>query len=113
MQNLIMSVLIPLAQTGGADELPNLQKPWQQNWLQDAVTIAFALLFLLLIWLWARSGRSKRENKVPFERTAEDFAGTVQAGYGVVPAFLYVVYAAALIAMAGYIVVSMINGVQY
>ena len=105
----LASLVLPLQQA--AD--PVASKPWQQNWLIDAMAVGFALLFLLLIWLWARSGRSKRENQVPFERTAEDFAGQVQAAYGQLPAFIIVLYISVLVAMAGYIVNSIINGVRY
>ncbi len=111
MQNTLLSLVWPIAQAQG--DTPNIVKPWQENWAIDAILIGMALFMILLIWLWARSGRSKRENNVPFERTAEDFAGTVQAGYGRIPPFLIVVYAAAFIAIAAYVVVAIINGTQY
>ena len=98
-----------VAQTSG----PNIATPWQENWAVDAILIGTAIFMIAGVWLWARSGRTKRENKVPFERTAEDFAGTTQAGYGQIPTFLLVIYAAALIAIAAYVVNAIISGTQY
>ncbi len=92
---------------------PNNIKPWQPNWSIELITFGFAVLFLILIWLWARSGRSKHERKVPFERTAEDFAGTVQAGYGQIPYFLITVYVVIAVTLVLYIVNSIITGTQY
>src|SRR3954451_4000628 len=105
MQSIFLNVL--------AQSVPELAKPWQENPFIDAVVASFAILFLVLIWLWARSGRTKRENDVPFDRTAEDFAGQVQAAYGRLPAFLIVLYAVVLIVLAVYVVNGIITGVRY
>ncbi len=107
MQRLFLEVL---AQGTPA---PDSIKPWQENILIDGIILGFTVLFIVLIWLWARSGRSKRENQIPFERTAEDFAGQVQAAYGRLPAFLIVLYAVVLIAIAAYVVNGIITGVKY
>ncbi len=96
-----------------ANAIPDSIKPWQENPIIDVIVVSFGLLFLALIWLWARSGRSRRESEVPFERTAEDFAGQVQAAYGRMPAFLIVLYAVVLIAIAAYVINSIITGVRY
>ncbi len=109
LESTLASLRLPLQQLAE----PVTGKPWQQNWLIDLIAISFSLLFLLLIWLWARTGRSKRENQVPFERTAEDFAGEIQAAYGQIPPFLLVLYAAVLIGITGYIVNAIISGVRY
>ena len=94
-------------------DVPNVVLPWQENWVVDAVLIGTAIFMIVAVWLWARSGRSKREKKVPFERTSEDFAGTVQAGYGQIPTFLLVVYALALLSIAAYVVNAIITGTKY
>ncbi|MDB5079645.1 MAG: hypothetical protein JWP00_1569 [Chloroflexi bacterium] len=107
METSIMGILAQ------ASDLPNTIKPWQENWVIDAILLGFTFLFILLIWLWARSGRSKRENELPFERTSEDFAGTVQAAYGRLPAFLIVLYVVVLVAIAAYVVNGIITGVKY
>lgn len=96
-----------------ANAIPDSIKPWQENPIIDVITVSFALVFLVLIWLWARSGRSKRENEVPFERTSEDFAGHVQAAYGRLPAFLIVLYVIVLVVLAAYVVNGIITGVKY
>ena len=96
-----------------ANAIPDSIKPWQENPIIDVIVLAFGLLFLVLIWLWARSGRTKRENEVPFERTAEDFAGQVQAAYGRLPAFLIVLYVVVLVFLAAYVVNGIITGVKY
>lgn len=105
MQSLFLNVL--------AQSVPDSVKPWQENPLIDGIILAFGLVFVILIWLWARSGRSKRENEVPFERTAEDFAGQVQAAYGRLPAFLIFLYAVVLIVLAAYVVNGIVTGVKY
>ncbi|MBN9391664.1 MAG: hypothetical protein J0I20_26760 [Chloroflexi bacterium] len=96
-----------------ANAVPDSIKPWQENPIIDGIIFGFGILMLVLIWLWARSGRSKRENEVPFERTAEDFAGQVQAAYGRLPAFLIVLYAVVLIVLAAYVINGIITGVKY
>lgn len=106
MQSFFQNVL---AQTAVPDSI----KPWQENPIVDGIILAFGLLLLLLIWLWTRSGRTKRENEVPFERTAEDFAGQVQAAYGRLPAFLIVLYVVVLVFLAAYVVNGIITGVKY
>ena len=105
MQSLFSDVL--------AQSAPESLKPWQENPLIDGIILAFGVTFIILIWLWARSGRSKRENEVPFERTSEDFAGQVQAAYGRLPAFLIFLYAVVLIAMVAYVINGIITGVKY
>ena len=87
--------------------------PWQENFYLDAIIVGTFIFLIIAIWLWSWSGRSKREKKVPFERTAEDFGGTVQAAYGQIPAFLILIYAAVVISIVGYIIISIINGPQY
>jgi hypothetical protein len=87
--------------------------PWQENYAIDVIMVGIFIFLIAGIWLWSWSGRSKREKKVPFERTAEDFAGTVQAAYGQIPNFLILIYAAVIISVVGYIIVSIISGVQY
>ena len=87
--------------------------PWQTDWVIESIMLGFIIIGLVFLWLWLRSGRTQRENKIPFERTAEDFAGTVQAGYGVLPVFLYFLYAAIGLWIVGYIVTALITGVQY
>lgn len=105
MQSFFQNVL--------AQAIPDSIKPWQENPIIDVIVFGFALVFLVLIWLWARSGRTKREREVPFERTAEDFAGQVQAAYGRMPAFIIVLYAVVLIAIVAYVVNGIITGVKY
>lgn len=99
-----------LAQTVGG--LPN-QLPWQQNWIIDAIIIGFTVGSIVLIIAWTWSGRTKGERQLPFERTAEDFNGQVQAAYGSLPVFLVIAYVLVLASIAGYIVVSILNGPQY
>lgn len=96
-----------------ANSAPDSIKPWEENPIINLVVLAFGLVFLVLIWLWARSGRTKRENEVPFERTAEDFAGQVQAAYGRLPAFLIVLYVILAVCMAAYVINGIITGVKY
>src|SRR5690348_14194955 len=96
-----------------AQAIPDSIKPWQENPLIDVIVLCFGLVFLVLIWLWARSGRSKRESEVPFERTAEDFAGQVQAAYGRLPGFLIALYVIVLVVLAAYVVTGIITGVKY
>lgn len=105
MQSLFTSVL--------AQSVPDLIKPWQENPIIDGIILGFGLLLLVLIWLWARSGRSKREHEVPFERTAEDFAGQVQAAYGRLPTFLIVLYAVTIIAIIAYVINGIVTGTKY
>ncbi len=106
----LLNVIMPVVQ---ATDLPNVLKPWQENWLIDAILLGSAIFMVGGVWLWARSGRSKRENKVPFERTAEDFAGTVQASYGVIPVFLYALYTIVIISMILYVINAILSGVKY
>jgi hypothetical protein len=108
MESLFLNIL---AQT--SNDLPASIKPWEENWIISGVTIGFCVLFIVLIWLWARSGRSKRENELPFERTSEDFAGVIQSAYGRLPAFLIVLYVILFIAAAAYITNSIITGIKY
>jgi hypothetical protein len=108
MESLFLNIL---AQT--SNDLPASIKPWEENWIISGVTIGFCVLFIVLIWLWARSGRSKRENELPFERTSEDFAGVIQSAYGRLPAFLIVPYVILFIAAAAYITNSIITGIKY
>jgi NADH:ubiquinone oxidoreductase subunit 3 (subunit A) len=96
-----------------ANTVPNSIKPWEENPIINLVVLAFMVVFLVLIWLWARSGRSKRENQVPFERTTEDFAGQIQSADGRLPAFLIVLYVILAVCMAGYVINSIITGVKY
>jgi hypothetical protein len=111
MSSLYLNIVLPLQQTTTNE--PNVIKPWEQNWLVFAIIVAFGLGTILLTWLWARSGRSKYEKKVPFDRTAEDFAGTVQAGYGQIPYFLIAIYVAVGIFIVLYIINSIATGPQY
>ncbi len=92
---------------------PAVNRPWQESWLVDAITVGTAIFLIACIWLWARSGRSKADNRVPFDHTAESFAGTVYAGYGPIPLFLVFTWAVIIISMVLYSIVSVINGVQY
>jgi hypothetical protein len=87
--------------------------PWQENYAVDAIIVGIFIFLIAGIWMWSWSGRSKREKDVRFDRSAEDFAGTVQVAYGRVPNFLYLIYAAIIISVVGYIIVSIISGVQY
>ncbi len=96
-----------------AQTQPEALKPWEPNWALFGIVAAWCFGSILLVWLWAKSGRSKYEKKVPFERTAEDFAGTVQAGYGQIPYFLIAIYLIIAVTLVGYIVNSIITGVQY
>lgn len=107
MQSSFLNIV---AQSTG---IPDSIKPWQENPIIDGIIFGFAILFLVLIWLWARSGRSKREHEIPFERTAEDFAGQVQAAYGRLPAFLIVLYVILFFVIAGYVINGIITGVKY
>src|SRR6476646_1392801 len=107
MQNSFLNIV---AQSTG---IPDSIKPWQENPIIDGIILAFAVVFCLLIWLWARSGRSKREHEIPFERTAEDFAGQVQAAYGRLPGFLIALYVIVLVVLAAYVVNGIITGVKY
>lgn len=91
----------------------SVREPWKQNFVVDGVVIAFTVVVLLLTALWAWSGRTKKERKIPFERTAEDFAGQVQAAYGPIPPFLLALYAIVLLVIAGYVIVAIVNGTQY
>jgi hypothetical protein len=100
-----------LAQT--SNDLPASIKPWEENWIISGVVIGFCVLLIVLTWLWARSGRSKREHELPFERTSEDFAGVIQSAYGRLPAFLIVLYVILFIAAAAYITNSIITGIKY
>jgi hypothetical protein len=100
-----------LAQT--SNDLPASIKPWEENWIISGVVIGFCVLLIVLTWLWARSGRSKREHELPFERTSEDFAGVIQSAYGRLPAFLIVLYVILFIAGAAYITNSIITGIKY
>lgn len=113
MESLFLSGLAwtSLAQT--SNDLPASIKPWEENWIITGVVIGFCVLFVVLIWLWARSGRSKREHELPFERTAEDFAGTVQSSYGRFPAFLIALYVIVIIAIVAYVMNGIITGVKY
>ncbi|HEX2913929.1 MAG TPA: hypothetical protein VH186_24205 [Chloroflexia bacterium] len=111
IQNYFSGLVAPLAQA--ASDTSSGTKPWQENFAIDAIVVGTCLLMVVLVWLWARSGRSKRENMVPFERTSEDFAGNVQAGYGRLPAFLWVLYAVVLISIALYVINAVITGPRY
>jgi len=106
-----------LAQLYGSElfqtTLPQVGKPWQENWAIDAVLVGTAIFMVAAVWLWARSGRSKADSQVPFDHTAESFAGTVFAGYGPIPLFLVAIYGIIVISMIGYTIVSIINGTQY
>ncbi len=93
--------------------IPAVNRPWQEGWVTDAVVAAWAVFLIAGIWLWARSGRSKAVKQVPFDHTAESFAGEVYAGYGPVPLFLVVIYGVVLTSMVIYTIVSLVNGVQY
>lgn len=93
--------------------VPTVGKPWQENWVIDAIAVGTAIFLIAGIWLWARSGRSKADQEVPFDHTAENFAGAVFAGYGPIPLFLVLMYAVILISIIAYTVVSIINGPQY
>lgn len=93
--------------------LPQVGRPWQENWAVDVILIGTTIFMIAGVWLWARSGRSKADNNVPFDRTAESFAGTVFAGYGPLPLFLVVMYATILTAMVLYTIVSILSGTQY
>lgn len=91
----------------------NVVAPWELPtwyWLVTAVA-EFAMIILVVVW--ARTGREKREKKVPFDRAAENFANTAQAGYGVIPTFIYILWFSVLLWIGSYVVISIITGVQY
>ncbi len=92
---------------------PQVGKPWQENYAIDAIMIGVSLFLIAGVWLWARSGRSKAESRVPFDHSAESFAGTVYAGYGPIPVFLLMIYITILTTMVAYTIVSISSGVQY
>ena len=58
--------------------VPSVGKPWQENWAIDAIAIGTAIFMIVAVWLWARSGRSKADNQVPFDHTAENFADRIE-----------------------------------
>jgi|GEM_PF-2136718 len=87
--------------------------PWELPPIYWLGTLALDFVIIALVWLWARSGRTKREKNTPFHRGAENFANTVQAGYGAIPTFLLVVYGAVVIFIITYAVISILTGTQY
>jgi Na+/H+ antiporter NhaC len=92
---------------------PEIVAPWElpvQYWV---MVLALEILMIVLVFLWARSGRDKHEKDVPFDRSAESFGSIIQSGFGAVPIFLIVLWLSVLLWITGYIVISIITGVQY
>lgn len=92
---------------------PDIVAPWDLPvwyWLLSAVAELFVVL---LVFMWARNGRDKHEKKIAYDRSAENFNGVIQSGFGAIPYFLVLVWASVFVAIAGYITVSLITGVRY
>ncbi len=87
--------------------------PWELPPIYWVGSLALDFVIIALVWIWARSGRSKREKNTPFHRGAENFANTVQAGYGAIPTFMFVVYGAVILTIITYTVISILSGTQY
>jgi hypothetical protein len=87
--------------------------PWDFSGIFIVGMIALDLFIVGLVWLWAWSGRAKREKKIPFKNTAENYAGQVQTASGPIPAFLIVIYIVVLSFIVIYIVNTFVTGVRY
>ncbi len=87
--------------------------PWELPPIWWVLGFGLDISLVALVWLWARSGRTKREKDTPFDRSAENFANTIQAGYGAVPTFLFVIWLAVILFIITYSVLSIANGPQY
>lgn len=91
----------------------NVIAPWDYSGIFILGMLALDIFFVGLVWLWAWSGRTKREKKTPFNRSAENYGGTVQSGIAPIPPFLLVIYITILSFMIIYVANSIITGVKY
>jgi hypothetical protein len=91
----------------------NVVAPWELPPWYWVITAVVEFAMIILVVLWARSGREKREKKVPMDRAAENFANTTQAAYGNIPTFIYILWFTILLWIGSYLVLSIITGVQY
>ncbi len=88
-------------------------KPWSWNLPLEAVVLFTVLLLVGLIWLWASSGKDRKNLPDVLGRNIEDFAGVAQEGNGPVPMFLLILYLVVTLFMIGYPAVTLIFNYDY
>ena len=88
-------------------------KPWSWNLPLEAVVLFTVALLVGLIWLWASSGKDRKNLPDVLGRNVEDFAGIAQEGNGPVPMFLLILYLIVTLFMIGYPAVTLIFNYDY
>ncbi len=97
-------------------QFPNsgdLIKPWDWNLPLELVTWLFVTLLVGGIWLWTRSGSTRKHTPDILGRNIEDFAGVAQEGNGPLPLFLLLFYLVVSLFMLGYPLVTLIFNYNY
>ncbi len=93
---------------------PNdLIHPWDWNFVLEVVIWLIVIILIGGIWLWTRSGWSRRNLPDLLGRNVEDFAGVTQESNGPIPLFLLLFYLVVGLFLIGYPIVTMIFNYKY
>jgi hypothetical protein len=91
----------------------DLIKPWDWNFVLDAVVWFLVILLTAWIFLWTRAGRDRKNTPDQVGRNVEDFAGITQESNGQVPIFLFIFYLVVAVFAIGYPIVTLIFNYNY
>ncbi len=91
----------------------DLIKPWSWDIAIEGVVWFVVILVGGLIWIWTRSGTSRKSLPDILGRNVEDFAGVTQEGNGPIPIFLLVLYMIIALAIIGYPAITLVFNYKY
>ncbi len=91
----------------------DLIKPWSWNLPLEGVMWLAVILIVVAIWLWASSGKDRKNLPNVLGRNVEDFGGVIQEGNGPIPWFLLMFYLVVVLFMIGYPIVTLIFNYDY
>jgi len=91
----------------------DLLKPWSWNPVLELTVWLIVALLAVLIWVWTRSGKDRKNLPDVVGRNVEDFAGVTQEGNGPMPVFLMIFYIVVVTFMIGYPIVTLLVGYKY
>jgi len=91
----------------------DLLKPWSWNPILELTVWFIVALIAVLVWLWTRSGKDRKNLPDIVGRNVEDFAGVTQEGNGPMPIFLMIFYIVVVSFMIGYPIVTLLVGYKY
>src|SRR6476469_3339422 len=87
--------------------------PWDWDLPLELVMWAFVVFLVVMIWVWTRAGRDRKNTPDILGRNVEDFAGVTQEGNGPIPLFLLLLYLVVAIALIAYPAITLIFNYNY